>query len=75
MAGAVDPAAAGCGLVRICHVLRSRAGRGFLRALSESQFLRSKNGRVAQQPSGKGKLAAVQEGAAEQVGPDSLAPT
>jgi hypothetical protein len=31
-------------------LLWSRLGWGFLRALSESQFLRSKNGRVAQQP-------------------------
>jgi hypothetical protein len=36
---------------------------GFLRALFESQFLRSKNGRVAQQPAKAGKLAAVPKGA------------
>jgi len=35
---------------------------GFLRALFESRFLRSKNCRVAQQPESKGKLAAVGDG-------------
>jgi hypothetical protein len=44
--------AVGCGALRIIQamLLWSQARRGFLRALSESQFLRSKNGRVAQQP-------------------------
>jgi hypothetical protein len=40
---------------------------GFLRALFESKFLRSKNCRVAQQPESKGKLAAVGDGIALQM--------